>query len=306
MPPPQPTPKKAPSAPDYKTIAAQFAAAKREKEVEETDRKDPQHARQENELEKKLLAERDRRLAQLEAAHKAAYQTRWAWTASFWVWLLCVHAVGIAYFTSGFLLTRLVLDEKSACDAPPTANASVPDLLPAWEAKGTVEGGCWHPKTFERAVVVVIDALRYDFTVPVEDDEAFHNAFPFMWETAVARPDRAFLRPFIADPPTSTLQRLKGLTTGTLPTFVDLGSSFSGTAIDEDNLLMQFRDAGKRIVHLGDGTWEALFPGYFEGNLSRAYDSFNVWDLHTVDNGVIEHILPLMSRMSEWDVVIGQ
>ncbi|KAJ4304097.1 mannose-ethanolamine phosphotransferase gpi13 [Collariella sp. IMI 366227] len=300
--------KPAASATEYQKIAAQFAAAKRAKEAEDAAKRsdtDLQQQQEETEKQKGLLREREQRRAKLETARKQAYTTRWQWTALFWVWLLLIHVAGIAYFTSGFLLTRLVLEEKSACSAPPIASATMPDLLPAWRGKGTVDGGCWHPRTFERAVVVVVDALRYDFTVPVEDDEAFHNAFPFLWETAVKQPNRAFLRPFIADPPTSTLQRLKGLTTGTLPTFVDLGSSFAGTAIEEDNLLMQLRDAGKRIVHLGDDTWEALFPGYFQGNLSRAYDSFNVWDLHTVDNGVIEHIFPLMERKSEWDMVIG-
>ncbi|KAG7290909.1 hypothetical protein NEMBOFW57_000914 [Staphylotrichum longicolle] len=310
----QTAPENPPPPSDYKTIAAQFAAAKRAKEAADADRKstdsgknnsDKQTGGAEDGHSKDQTSARERHRAALEAARRTAYQARWLWTAGFWLWLLVVHAVGIAYFTSGFLLTRLVLEEKSACDVPPTGAGSGADLLPAWEGKGSVEGGCWHPRTFERAVVVVVDALRYDFAVPVGDGEAFHDAFPFLWETAVRQPDKAFLRPFIADPPTSTLQRLKGLTTGTLPTFVDVGSSFSGTAIDEDNLLMQLRDAGKRIVHLGDDTWEALFPGYFEGNLSRAYDSFNVWDLHTVDNGVIEHIFPLMGRTSEWDLVIG-
>jgi phosphatidylinositol glycan class O len=126
-------------------------------------------------------------------------------------------------------------------------------------------------------------------------------------ETALKQPNNAFLLPFIADPPTTTLQRLKGLTTGTLPTFIDAGSNFAGTAIEEDNLVAQLRNASKRIVHLGDDTWHALFPGYFEPNLTRAYDSFNVWDLHTVDNGVTDHIFPLMhhSNTSRWDVIFG-
>ncbi len=74
-----------------------------------------------------------------------------------------------------------------------------------------------------------------------------------------------------------------------------------------DNLLGQLKDVGKRIAHLGDDTWTALFPGYFEPNISRAYDSFNVWDLHTVDNGVLDHIFPLMEpeRKQEWDLLIG-
>lgn len=126
-------------------------------------------------------------------------------------------------------------------------------------------------------------------------------------ELAVREPQNAFLRPFIADPPTTTLQRLKGLTTGTLPVLLDAGSNFAGTAIDEDNLIEHLYLAGKKVVHLGDDTWHSLFPGYFEPNLTRAYDSFNVWDLHTVDNGVNEHLFPLLEERMKgrWDVVIG-
>lgn len=103
------------------------------------------------------------------------------------------------------------------------------------------------------------------------------------------------------------MQRLKGLTTGTLPTFVDAGSNFAGTAIEEDNLLAQLKDGGKTLVHLGDDTWHALFPGYFDANLTHAYESLNVWDLHTVDDGVTKHLLPLLraSEISKWDVVFG-
>lgn len=289
---------------DYQAIAAQFAAAKRRQHVEEADGKTEDVA-----LEKQRASALQRRREAFELRRKAAYERRWAWTVGFWVWLLCIHAIGIAYFTSGFLLTRLVLDDKSNCTINPLDGTATGELrvLPDWKGRATVEGGCWHPKTFEKAVVVIIDALRYDFTVPVDDDAEFHNAFPFLYETAVKSPNNAFLRPFIADPPTTTLQRLKGLTTGTLPTFIDMGSNFAGTAIEEDNLLMQLRDAGKKIVHLGDDTWDALFPGYFEANASRSYDSFNVWDLHSVDNGVLEHIFPLVQpeRKGEWDLLIG-
>ena len=161
--------------------------------------------------------------------------------------------------------------------------------------------------------MIVIDALRYDFTVPFRptsqdpDPRHFHNAIPILHETAQDTPENAFLLPFIADPPTTTLQRLKGLTTGTLPTFIEAGSNFAGTAIEEDNVLLQLRKVGKTLVHLGDDTWNSLFPGYFHPNLTHAYDSFNVRDLHTVDNGVIEHLIPLLrcSASSQWDVIFG-
>lgn len=217
-----------------------------------------------------------------------------------------LHALGIYLFCSGFLLSRLVLQHRSECVVPPV------DLQTGYSA-GTIEGGCWHPKSFDKAVVIVVDALRYDFTVPFipkpgdEEPHHFHNALPILHETSTRTPANAFLLPFIADPPTTTLQRLKGLTTGTLPVLVDAGSNFAGTAIDEDNLVEQLFNAGKRVVHLGDDTWHSLFPGYFEPNLTKPYDSFNVWDLHTVDNGVSEHLFPLLhpNMTDRWDVIFG-
>lgn len=242
--------------------------------------------------------------AALESKRKSSFEGRAVWTVAFWTWMLCIHVIGILLFTSGFLLTRLVLDDRSECAQPPA------QPLISWPGAGTVEGGCWHPRTFRKAVVVIIDALRYDFTIPVNDPsqaEIYHNALPFLHETAVASPQNAFLLPFIADPPTSTLQRLRGLTTGTLPTFIDIGSNFAGTAVEEDNLLMQFKGLEQRMVHLGDDTWTALFPDYFEANISRAYDSLNVWDLHTVDNGVIDHIFPLLKpeQSGKWDIMFS-
>jgi phosphatidylinositol glycan class O len=217
---------------------------------------------------------------------------------------------GIYLFTKGFLLTRMVLENKSSCDVLPFEDIlAQPQTAPG----NKQEKGCWHEKTFDKAVVIIIDALRYDFTVPftpeTEENEAhlFHDNIPVLYETAVKNPSNAFLLPFIADPPTTTLNRLKGLTTGTLPTFLEAGSNFAGTAIDEDNIVAQLHNAGKNLVHLGDDTWQALFPGYFDTNLTHAYDSFNVWDLHTVDNGVTEHLFPLLrpENRNKWDVIFG-
>jgi GPI ethanolamine phosphate transferase 3 subunit O len=200
----------------------------------------------------------------------------------------------------------LILDDKSTCDTSPAGTAGATRTLSSDE-------GCWYPRSFGKGIVIVIDALRYDFTVPFGpshndgDSRHFHNAFPVLYDTASKRPENAFLLPFIADPPTTTLQRLKGLTTGTLPTFIDAGSNFAGTAIEEDNLLAQMRSLGKTIVHLGDDTWQSLFPGYFHESLSHPYDSFNVWDLHTVDNGVTTHLLPLLrsQNITDWDFIFG-
>ena len=71
--------------------------------------------------------------------------------------------------------------------------------------------------------------------------------------------------------------------------------------------MAQLIEANRTLVHLGDDTWHSLFPGYFDANLTHAYDSFNVWDLFTVDNGVNEHLFPLLKPENnhKWDVIFG-
>ncbi len=71
---------------------------------------------------------------------------------------------------------------------------------------------------------------------------------------------------------------------GGLPTFVDIGSSFSAAAVAEDNLIDQLADSGRRLAFAGDDTWMQLFPRQFHD--AAPYPSFNVQDLHTVDDGV--------------------
>ncbi|EXC47606.1 hypothetical protein L484_001472 [Morus notabilis] len=94
----------------------------------------------------------------------------------------------------------------------------------------------------------------------------------------------------------------QGITTGGLPTFIDVGNSFGAPAITEDNLLHQLVQNGKRVVMMGDDTWMQLFPHHFER--SYPFPSFNVKDLDTVDNGCIDHLIPSLYQ-EDWDVLIA-
>lgn len=203
--------------------------------------------------------------------------------------LALLQAIGVFLFTKGFLLSRQVLPHVAECGTGP-------------------DSACMAP-TFDKAVILVIDALRFDFAVPVDENpnQYYHNNLPVLHQLMHTEPDHAVLLKFLADPPTTTLQRLKGLTTGSLPTFIDAGSNFDGDAIDEDNWLLQLHRHGKSVAFMGDDTWKALFSAYINPDLHFPYDSLNVWDLHTVDNGVLEHLAPLMEerRAAEWDVLIG-
>lgn len=51
-----------------------------------------------------------------------------------------------------------------------------------------------------------------------------------------------------------------------------------------------------QVVVMGDDTWGSLYPDALHRRY--LYDSFNVRDLYTVDNGVHEHLLPEMKSMT--------
>ncbi|THG12079.1 hypothetical protein TEA_027171 [Camellia sinensis var. sinensis] len=97
-------------------------------------------------------------------------------------------------------------------------------------------------------------------------------------------------------------EEVDGLTTGGLPTFIDVGNSFGAPAIVEDNLIYQLVHNGKRVIMMGDDTWLQLFPHHF--NKSYPFPSFNVKDLHTVDNGCTTHLFPSLYE-EDWDVLIA-
>lgn len=163
--------------------------------------------------------------------------------------------------------------------------------------------GCWLHRRFDKAVIILIDALRFDFVAPVAGkDKPYINKMKTVHDLVKHKPQNARLYRFVADPPTTTLQRLKGLTTGSLPTFVDAGSNFASTEVTEDNFIDQLVAKGMKITFLGDDTWTSLFPGRF--NRQYSYPSFNVKDLHTVDNGILENIYGEL-RKKDWDVTIG-
>ncbi|KAI1793745.1 hypothetical protein LXA43DRAFT_204132 [Ganoderma leucocontextum] len=203
------------------------------------------------------------------------------------LWVFFVHLAGIYLYTRGFLLTRLSLSDITACR----------------------DGSCTVTPSHKRAVVLVIDALRFDFISPHPPEPVspyHHNILVLPQELTAAQPTRSLLFEMFSDPPTTTLQRLKGITTGSLPTFIDMGSNFGGSSITEDSFIGQLQLAGKKIAFMGDDTWTNVFPDSFAPNMTFPYDSFNVEDLHTVDEGVIEHLFPLLQdKNASWDVIIG-
>ncbi|KAL6864327.1 alkaline phosphatase-like protein [Trichoderma novae-zelandiae] len=152
---------------------------------------------------------------------------------------------------------------------------------------------------FDKLVFMVVDALRSDFVY--SDDSGFEytqrlirdgGAIPF---TANARS------------PTVTMPRIKAITTGSIPSFVDLILNFdeadtSSTLAAQDTWLSQLKakDTGKLLMY-GDDTWLKLFPETFD-----RYDgtsSFFVADFTEVDNNVTRHIHQELER-DDWSLMV--
>ncbi|WCJ41278.1 GPI ethanolamine phosphate transferase 2 [Euphorbia peplus] len=219
-------------------------------------------------------------------------------------WIYCsimaIHVIGILIFTRGFLLTRTELPyyshssdiSQSPCFPPPSHNQSLGQH-------------CWTKPAVDRVLIIVLDALRFDFVAPssfFSEKKPWMDKLPVLQKMAFKQGSSSRIFKAIADPPTTSLQRLKGLTTGGLPTFIDVGNSFGAPAIVEDNFIHQLVENGKRVLMMGDDTWVQLFPDHF--NRSYPYPSFNVKDLHTVDNGCIDHLFPSLHE-EDWDVLIA-
>ncbi|VDN14308.1 unnamed protein product [Dibothriocephalus latus] len=193
---------------------------------------------------------------------------------------------GVFLFLHGFLLTRSELN---------TVAATTPDAV--------------NPPEFNRFVLLLVDGLFFGLLPNSSQQPTQNDRMPYLTrllhrshQTAVPTLQ---LYHFMADPPTTTLQRLKALVTGSMPTFIDAGSNFGGTELQEDNLVKQWSRAGQKICFVGDQVWTELMPTGF--NESFPLPSFNIKDLDTVDRAVREYFVKQLSTFnsSECSILIG-
>ncbi|GMT00212.1 hypothetical protein PENTCL1PPCAC_22386 [Pristionchus entomophagus] len=200
--------------------------------------------------------------------------------------IIIVFITSLFLFQSGFLLKRVQLHDKSTCSDVSLSSSS-----------------CWLPPSFDRVVLVVIDALRYDFVQSEREEKEngeWRGQMPYTRDLAKKG---AFLSKALADPPTTTLQRLKALGTGGLPTFIDASDNFnSDAAVEEDNIISQLVASGRNATLLGDDTWLSLYPRGFHRSFAK--ESFDIHDLHTVDNYILAHLSSELSR-SDWSLLIA-
>ncbi|KAM3963270.1 phosphatidylinositol glycan anchor biosynthesis class O [Aphomia sociella] len=239
---------------------------------------------------------------------------KWNFTL-YLLWFSYLILSAVLMFGRGFLLSRKTLSDVTdcvplrvfGCDGHEKANSSnsCTEEEKIRRILANPGAGIACAPTSQRVVFLLVDALRYDFTEynpNIEKPLPYQNRLPIMKEMLDRFPERTRLFRFMADPPTTTLQRVKALVTGSLPTFIDAGSNFAAMELQEDNTIDQVAKAGGKIVLLGDDTWARLIPGRWLR--SHAMYSFHTWDLDTVDTEVDSKIYNELEK-DDWDLLIA-
>lgn len=142
---------------------------------------------------------------------------------------------------------------------------------------------------FDKIVFMVVDALRSDFVYGYESGFKFtqryvayvlssRRTFSGLLKTSCANILSSLIRsgealPFTAHAtsPTITMPRVKAITTGSIPSFLDVILNFAesdttSSLATQDTWLAQIKDKkpdGKMIMY-GDDTWLKLFPNMFD------------------------------------------
>ncbi|CAL9730744.1 GPI ethanolamine phosphate transferase 2 [Monosporozyma unispora] len=157
---------------------------------------------------------------------------------------------------------------------------------------------------FNKLVVVVIDALRSDFIF-----DKYSSNFNFVHSKLNSGEAWGFTA--FSNPPTVTLPRLKGITTGSTPNFLDailnvVEDDGSSSISDQDSWLLQLRsNANHRIRFFGDDTWLKLFtPVESIFDSWEGTNSFFVSDFEEVDFNVTRHIPTQIKERDQWDTLI--
>ncbi|CAJ0540613.1 Ff.00g076380.m01.CDS01 [Fusarium sp. VM40] len=152
---------------------------------------------------------------------------------------------------------------------------------------------------FDRLIFMVVDALRSDFV--------YSDLSGFEYVQNLIRDGSAM--PFTANArsPTVTMPRIKSMTTGSIPSFVDLILNFdeadtSSTLASQDTWLAQIKakEMGKLLMY-GDDTWLKLFPNTFDREDGTS--SFFVADFTEVDNNVTRNVAPELEN-SDWGLMV--
>ncbi|KAL5351814.1 major facilitator superfamily transporter protein [Pseudogymnoascus australis] len=171
--------------------------------------------------------------------------------------------------------------------------------LAEYEAPGFGFGAAPPKAPFDKVVFMVVDALRSDFV--------FSNESAFTFTQGLISKGAAMPFTAHATSPTITMPRVKAITTGSIPSFLDVILNFAesdttSSLAAQDTWLAQMKAKGSgKLIMYGDDTWLKLFPDTFDR--ADGTSSFFVADFTEVDNNVTRHV-PEELRNDDWNTMV--
>ncbi|KJP86434.1 hypothetical protein AK88_03896 [Plasmodium fragile] len=220
-------------------------------------------------------------------------------------------------FINGFLFPREGITNKSEDLETFTRKVFGDEYIETLKSKKNVHSIMNPP--YDRIVILMIDALRFDFTLydpnynkELENDESlvaekntskevkfFQNNMTLLHDILKTEKEQTMLFRFQADAPTITTSRLKSMVIGSIPNYLDLNENFSPSDDIQDNFIEQLYYNKKTVAAIGDDTLVKLTK-----NVSRklVYESFNIFDLYDLDNKSKKHFYEEYP-LDYWDIL---
>ena len=217
--------------------------------------------------------------------------------------IMAVQTAGIVLFAHSFFS----VEDKmlSSVESTRLRNSAIkPETMHQFSQ---VEGHCQSLvgyKVADKMVLMVVDALRADFISSIANSslsKSCNLSMPFV--ESLIQDRKAVGLVSQAQTPTVTLPRIKAILSGTFPSFMDIVKNLNAPRFGDDNFLDQLFVRGDRILFFGDETWLSMFPRQYFLR-SNGTSSFFATDYTSVDDNVTQNLIPELSLLSEWDVMI--
>ncbi|PQE13919.1 GPI ethanolamine phosphate transferase protein [Rutstroemia sp. NJR-2017a BBW] len=180
----------------------------------------------------------------------------------------------------------------------------------------SLEYGAPPEAPFDKVIFMVVDALRRYNGPLCSGIEAYMTAILYIRTfrdteliTAYSLISNGAALPFTAHAtsPTITMPRIKAITTGSIPSFLDVILNFAesdttSSLATQDTWLAQMKAKGTgKMVMFGDDTWLKLFPETFDR--ADGTSSFFVSDFTEVDHNVTRNV-PESLQSDEWSTMV--
>lgn len=138
------------------------------------------------------------------------------------IYFICVifHFLGFYIYYEGFFKIGDEINIKNKIETP------------------YIQENNWNSPQINRSIIIIIDALRYDFVYSNNKTESnlyYHNKFTILQHLLETEKENTLLIKTYSDPPTVTTQRIKSLMTGNLGSFIEFKDNFSGKEVKYKN-----------------------------------------------------------------------